>query len=174
MRKIQFYLPLISIFLYYFEFAFIQQRLIRHLSHKVFSRSSIHYDISLAPHISRQPHPLWFDDPKNVGWRGNLSTDETYSAARTKLDESRENPRQALLSGSVCWQLKLTGIPCGYWSYRNSQTVFDVKNKVNNSFVKILLHKLVENQEEEKILVELNEKEMYLLLYRYKIVVAEY
>jgi len=49
-----------------------------------------------------------------------------------------------------------------------------VKNKVNNSFVKILLHKLVENQEEEKILLELNEKGIYLLLYRYKIVVAEY
>jgi len=49
-----------------------------------------------------------------------------------------------------------------------------VKNKVNNSFVKILLHKLVENQEEEKILVELNEKGIFLLLYRYKIVVAKY
>ena len=166
--------PLISIFLNHFEFALIQQRLIRHLFHEVFSRSSIQYDISLAPHISWQPHRLWFDDPKNVGWRGNLSTDETYSAARTKFDESRENPRQAILSGSVCWQLKLTGIRCSYWSYRNSQTVFDVKNKVNNSFVKILLHKLVENQEEEKILVELNEKGIFLLLYRYKIVVAKY
>lgn len=49
-----------------------------------------------------------------------------------------------------------------------------MKNKVNNSFVKILVHKLVENREEEKILVELNEKGKYLLLYRYKTAVAEY
>jgi hypothetical protein len=36
-----------------------------------------------------------------------------------------------------------------------------VKNKVNSSFLKILLHKLVENPEEEKILVEFNEKVLY-------------
>lgn len=155
-------LLLISISFNHFEIALIKQRLIRRPFHKVFSRSSTHY-ISLAPHISRQSHPLWFDDPKNIGWRGNLSTDKTFSAARTKFDESRENPRQAILSGSVYWQLKLTGTRCSYWSYRNSQTVFDVKNKVNNSFVKFLLHKLVKNQEEEKILAEFNKNWIYFL-----------
>lgn len=119
-------------------------------------KSYVHFSFCRSWYMDRQSHPL------------DLITQITFGIAeRYQLAKLTSSPKQSLFfcffsfcvakipwrvthTRPLCWRLKLTGLRCSCWSYRNSQNAVDVNNKENNIFLEISVDRIVEIWEHKK------------------------